>query len=80
MKTYLILKEKAEQWNADKEIQCILKEISKPGNGIPSIADYSKQNVQALLGHVFDKDEIVKKRLPYEHLDQLTVEILLGVR
>jgi hypothetical protein len=32
------------------------------------------------LSHVFDKDAILKKRLPYEKLDQLTVDILLGVR
>ena len=31
MRTYLILKEKAKHWNADKEIQAILNEIS--GNG-----------------------------------------------
>jgi hypothetical protein len=29
---------------------------------------------------VFDKDEILKKRLRYERLDQLTVDTLLGVR
>lgn len=80
MRTYLILKEKAEQWNADKEIQEILREISKPGDHSPSIHGYSKQNVAALLGHVFDKETLSKKRLRYEYLDQLTVDILLGVR
>jgi hypothetical protein len=34
MRTYLILKEKASRWNADREIQAILKEInSGPMNG-----------------------------------------------
>ena len=28
MRTYLILKEKAEQWNADDEIQGLLEEIN----------------------------------------------------
>jgi hypothetical protein len=32
------------------------------------------------LSHVFDKDGIMQKRLPYEMLDQLTIDILLGVR
>jgi xylose isomerase len=80
MRTYLILREKAAQWNADKEIRGILHEISKATNGVPAIGRYSKPGVAALLAHVFDKDMIVKKRLPYEHLDQLTVDILLGVR
>jgi len=33
-----------------------------------------------LLAHVFDKDAICKKRLPYERLDQLTVDLLAGLR
>jgi len=28
MHTYLVLKEKAAQWNADKEIQAILSEVN----------------------------------------------------
>ena len=80
MRTYLILKEKASQWNADKEIRGILQEISTATNGVPAIGRYSKPGAAALLAHVFDKDTILKKRLPYEHLDQLTVDILLGVR
>jgi xylose isomerase len=80
MRTYLILKEKAARWNEDKEIQCILSQISKPVPGVPAIGRYSSNGAAALLGHIFDKDAIVNKRLPYEHLDQLTVDILLGVR
>ena len=33
-----------------------------------------------MLAHSFDKDAILRKRLPYERLDQLTVEVLAGVR
>jgi xylose isomerase len=80
MRTYLILKEKATQWNADREIQGILKEISANHNGNPQSAKYSKNGSASLLAHRFDKDAILRKRLPYELLDQLTVDILLGVR
>src|SRR5215831_2327223 len=80
MRTYLILKEKAAQWNADEEIQAILREISTSSNGFPQAAAYSKQSSATLLAHQFDKDAIARKRLPYERLDQITVEILLGVR
>ena len=80
MRTYLIYKEKAAHWNADKEIQEILKEISRPVDGIPCIGCYSNKGASALLSHVFDKEAITKKRLPYERLDQLTVDILAGVR
>ena len=78
MRTYLILKDKAAQWNANAEIQSILKELSKPVAGCPAVGKYSKAGAEALLGHAFNKDKILEKRLPYERLDQLTIDILLG--
>ncbi|HVZ17671.1 MAG TPA: xylose isomerase [Terriglobales bacterium] len=80
MRTYLMLKEKAERWNADKEIKEILADINKPSLKSPEVGKYSKQGATALLGYSFDKDGMMKKRLPYERLDQLTVDILLGNR
>jgi xylose isomerase len=82
MRTYLILKEKAQRWNSDKEIQEILTELSQHGNGNGNgkLGRYSKEGLSQLLARNFDKDEILKRRLPYERLDQLTVDLLLGVR
>jgi xylose isomerase len=80
MRTYLILKEKARRWNADQEIQSILRELSAHSNGSPAVGNYSKPGASALLAHVFDREEITKKRLPYERLDQLTVDLLTGTR
>jgi len=80
MRTYLIMKEKARRWNADKEIQGILRELSGDGNSSFNTGRYSKDGAAKLLGHTFDKDAIMKKRLPYERLDQLTIDLLLGVR
>jgi xylose isomerase len=80
MRTYLIMKEKAERWNADKEIQALLHELSRDGKQLPSTGKYSKKSAEALLAHSFDKDAILRKRLPYERLDQMTVDILTGVR
>jgi len=80
MRTYLILKEKAERWGSDREIQSIITEISGNGNGTAPSDRYAKESASQLLSRVFDKNEILKKRLPYERLDQLTVDMLLGVR
>lgn len=80
MRTYLILKDKAAQWNANSEIQSILRELSKPVSGSPPVGKYSKSGSDTLLGHVFNKDKILEKRLPYERLDQLTIDILLGAK
>jgi xylose isomerase len=80
MRTYLMLKEKAEQWRADKEIQAILKEVTSGSNSIPKTGKYSKAGATTLLAHNFDKDAMMQKRLPYERLDQLTIDILMGNR
>ena len=80
MRTYLILKQKAKQWNADAEIRAILQEIDWSADGSPQSQGYSKQGAAALLARGFDKNVLAGKKLPYERLDQLTIDILLGVR
>src|ERR1700677_1399727 len=80
MRTYLILKEKARRWSRDKEIQAILTAITSNRSGVSEIGRFSKENASPLLTRAFDKDAILKKSLPYERLDQLTVDLLLGVR
>jgi len=80
MRNYLIFKEKAGRWNSDREIQAILKEVGWQSNGTPKLGAYSKKGAAALLAHSFDKDAIMKKSLPYERLDQLTIDVLTGVR
>ncbi len=81
MRTYLILKEKAEQWNKDKEIQAMVKEINSDQSGATALlGSYSSQNLEKLRNANFDRIEIAKRGMNYERLDQLTMEILLGVR
>lgn len=75
MRTYLILREKAQRWNADKEIQALVKEI-----GSSPDAKKAKQDLGKLAIRKFDLDAILERRLPYEKLDQLTVDLLLGAR
>ena len=80
MRTYLILKERAAHWNADVEIQSLLQEITARGAGAPAIVKYSAAHRSALASQTFDRAELAAKGLAYERLDQLTVEVLLGVR
>jgi xylose isomerase len=80
MRTYLMLKEKAARWNADREIQSILAEIEQPSVTCPAVGAYSKHGASLLLNAGFDKEAMMKKRLPYERLDQLTIDLLLGAR
>jgi xylose isomerase len=78
MRTYLILKEKAERWNADPEIQALLAEIKETDG--EAFGKFSKEKASSLLARQFDRAALASKGLKYERLDQLTMEILLGVR
>lgn len=81
MRTYLILKEKAVKWNADKEIQSIVAEINADDGSMNQyFGKYSTEKAKALKGQVFDRSVIAGRGLKYEKLDQLTVELLLGAR
>lgn len=81
MRTYLILKEKVKQFNEDKEIQALLQEIHGKTLDLPGFDfKYSEQSIQALKGMQVDRHAIAAEGLKYEKLDQLTMEIILGVR
>ena len=81
MRTYLILKEKAAQWNADKEIQSLVAEINTDDGSMDQyFGKYSTDKAEALKAQAFDRSTIAGRGLKYERLDQLTVEVLLGVR
>jgi xylose isomerase len=49
------------------------------GNGSPP-TKYSAAHRDALLTREFDRIALASKGLGYERLDQLTMEVLLGVR
>jgi len=81
MRTYLILKEKARRWNADPEIQGLLQEINADdGSMLPYMGKYSRKKAVRLKSLEFDVDKIASRGLQYEKLDQLTNEMLLGIR
>jgi xylose isomerase len=81
MQTYLILKEKAAQWNADKEIQAIVAEINADdGSMAPYFGKYSAAKAAALRAQPFDRAAIASRGLKYERLDQLTIDLILGAR
>jgi xylose isomerase len=81
MRTYLILKDKAERWNADPEIQALLAQINADdGSTDPFKGAYSAEKAAALKAASFDRAALGARGLAYERLDQLTVEVLLGVR
>ena len=81
MRTYMILKEKAQRWNEDKEIQGILKSINVSDPLLEKLSKrFSSGNAKKLLEAPLDRLALARYPLPYEKLDQLTMEVLMGVR
>lgn len=81
MRTYLIFKEKAAQFNADEEIQGILATVNGDDGAMDEFkGDYSSAKAAALKAHSFDRIALGKRGMQYEKLDQLVNELLLGVR
>jgi xylose isomerase len=85
MRSYLILKEKAARFNADPEIQAILKKqaelASAPVDGSTGgHFAWSARSADALKNANFDIPAMRATAYEFERLDQLTTEVLLGVR
>src|SRR5436189_86970 len=71
MRTYLILKEKVAQFNADPEIQQLLAETG---------GSVERPTFSELRATRFALAALRQRGYAYERLDQLTMELLLGVR
>ncbi len=81
MKTYLMLKAKAAQWNADSEIQAVLANNSSDPDGVSSLlTGYSEATAASVKSLIVDRIAYGKKGYSYEKLDQLTIDLLLGYR
>jgi xylose isomerase len=81
MRSYLILKEKVQKFNTDAEIQGLLKEINQE---LPELKNtdgkYTPEKMKALKDYAFDRKALSDFGMKYEKLDQLTNELLWGIR
>ena len=80
MRTYLIMKDKAARWHADGEIQGLLGELRSRGGDAGERLTFGRDQADAIKHQVLDLPAMRAQGYGYERLDQLTVEILLGVR
>lgn len=81
MRTYLILKDKAAQFNQDADIQSAIQAYKVRDKELEKLTKrHTKKNAEALKAKRFDKDALGKRGPGLERLDQLTVDLLLGVR
>ncbi len=84
MRTYLIFKGKVARFHADPEIRDLLRSLDEKSvasiDGVGAGLAYGKEKVAALKAHKFDAAALGAHGLEYERLDQLTTEVLLGIR
>jgi xylose isomerase len=81
MRTYLILKEKAARFDRDQEIQQLLGALrAHGGESGGGRVSFTPERARALKGEMFDLAKMRQRGYGYERLDQLTMELLLGVR
>jgi xylose isomerase len=83
MRSYLILKEKAQRFKTDREIQGLiatLRERDAAYDGVSATAGFSAGAAQSLKDQQFDITALAGRGRRYEELDQLIMELLLGVR
>jgi xylose isomerase len=80
LRTYKIMQEKVKRFNDNREIQDLLKEIHAASPGHRGVmAKFSKEQAKKLKEMPFDVAALTSRRLPFERLDQLVTELLLGV-
>ena len=80
MRTYLILKEKVARFDADAEIQALLAELRARGAAPGQRLRYADAEARAIRDERFDLGAMRAQGYAYERLDQLTMELLMGVR
>jgi xylose isomerase len=83
MRSYLILKEKVARFHADAEIQGVISALRQQDSAYSGPAGntgYSRTGAEALKTHSFDVEALAQRGRRYEELDQLVMELLLGVR
>ena len=81
MRSYLILKDKAARFDADEEIQALVAGHRVGDDKLEGyLAAYSRESAERLARRTFDLETLRARPTRLERLDQLTVELLLGVR
>ena len=81
MRSYLVLREKVQRFNADADIQAMLGQLQVRDDVLAGMTRaYSSDNAGALKSRSFDLTEMSERKLGYQRLDQLVFELLTGAR
>lgn len=79
MRTYLILAQRAREFDADAQVASALEAAQAPALAQPTVGRYTPAAAQEILAEEFPLDELAARGAGHERVDQLLVERLLGV-
>jgi xylose isomerase len=79
MRTYLVLQEKAREFNVDPDIQVALEAAGVPLLSEPTLPESGEDRFEQLRKERVDVDELAGIGWGHERLDQLVMDLLLGV-
>jgi len=81
MRSYLVLREKVQRFNADAEIQAMLGQLQVQDDELAGMTrTYSSENAAALRARSFELSDMSERKLGYQRLDQLVFDVLTGAR
>jgi xylose isomerase len=80
MRTYKALADKAHRFAADAEIAAALAAAGAPDLGDATVGPYTAEGARQLLDTGFDPDVLGARGYHNDRLDQLVVELILGLR
>jgi xylose isomerase len=80
MRTYLALKERAAAWGSDADIRRAEEEAKVAELGQETVGAYSAEKVDELLAEQHDLDALGARECRNERVDQLAVDLILGLR
>ena len=80
MRSYLILADKAARFRSDPAIAEALVDAGVPELAEPTVGDYSGAKAEQLLASEPDIDALAQRGHRNERLDQLVIELIMGVR
>ena len=80
MRTYLALKQAAARWSSDADIAQAEADAKVPELAEETVGRYSPEKVDELLAEQHDLDALGARECRNERLDQLAIDLVLGLR
>lgn len=80
MRTYLALKQRAAKWGSDAEIAAAEADAKVPELALDTVGAYSPERADELLAESHDLDALGARECRNERLDQLAIDLILGLR